>query len=234
METKKKPGGVHAGHRERLRGKLLKTKDKDMLPHEILEAILFYVIPMKNTNPVAHSLLDTFGSIDSILNADVNELMTVGGIGKSTAEYLSLLGSFMNVRELSVNVDIRYEFGSEKTTQYLHRLFTDMNREMVFMIGLDAYDYIKNKNAVLKGGFENVEIDVGEIAKSAINANCKKYICVHNHPSGIAKDSEADREATFALRAALTLLDIKLVDSIIVTENEIYSIISKQSASVKG
>lgn len=232
-EGGKSPGSVHTGHRERLRTKLLKTDDKDILPHEILEAMLFYALPRVNTNTHAHNLIEMFGSIDAIFNAGTEELMLADGIGKSTAQYLVLLGKLARVCEHTKPIDVKYKFGSEPTMRYLRDMFPDMNRETVYVLGLDKYGYVKNKSVVVKGGFETVEVDVGDIAKCAINMSCEKLICVHNHPSGISKASESDREVTAALMAALKFLKMELCDSIIVTDNTIYSMIKNERFLLK-
>ena len=230
--TEKSSGSIHSGHRGRLRDRLLRMNDNDIMPHEMLEAILFYARPRVNTNPIAHELINTFGSIEGVFNANVEELMIADGVGRSTAEYLKLIGKMMNICNAKKAVNVKYEFGSAETTQYLRNLFPDMKREVAYVIGLDKHNYIKNKSIVLKGGFEDVEIDVGEIAKYAMNTSCINLVCVHNHPSGIAKASESDREATEALRAAFKFLKMNLYDSVVVTDNEVYSIMKNEKITV--
>lgn len=219
---------VHAGHRERLREKLLKTDDKDILPHEILEAMLFYALPRVNTNPHAHNLMETFGNVDAILNASTDELTKVDGIGKGTAQYLALLGKLVRVSEYTKPIDVKFRLGGERTMRYLKAMFPDMNREMVYVLGLDKYGYIKSKCVAVKGGFETVEVDVGDIAKCVLNMSCEKLILVHNHPSGISKASESDREVMSALVSALKFLKMELYDSLIVTYDSIYSMMTNE------
>lgn len=227
-EFGKSQKSVHAGHRERLREKLLKTDDKDILPHEILEAMLFYAVPRVNTNPHAHHLMEAFGSIDAILNASTEELTKTDGIGKGTAQYLALLGKLARVSEYTKPIDIKFSLGNERTVRYLKELFPDMNREMVYVLGLDKYGYIKSKCVAVKGGFETVEVDVGDIAKCALDMECARLICVHNHPSGISKASESDREVMTALMSALKFLKMELYDSLIVTSDSIYSMMTNK------
>ena len=76
----------HEGHRERLRNRLSVTEDDDIISHEMLEAMLFFVLPRVNTNPIAHRLLDGFGSVEKVLNASEAQLQDVEGIGKKTAK----------------------------------------------------------------------------------------------------------------------------------------------------
>lgn len=207
-------------------------RDEDILPHEMLEAMLFYGKPRVNTNPLAHKLIDTFGSVGKVLNADLDELKLVRGVGDKTAEYLVLLGKFYRMCTTERQRSIIYRFGDEATMDYLHSMFDDTNKEKVYILCLDGYYRVRKASLVLDGSFESVEFEVGMIAETAY-ANSSKYIvCVHNHPSGIAKASQADRDATAALGAAMRFLGMRLYDSVIVTDNEIHSMINNKSVKI--
>lgn len=222
----------HEGHRERLRNRLSVTEDDDIISHEMLEAMLFFVLPRVNTNPIAHRLLDGFGSVEKVLRADKEELMRIKGVGERTAMFLVLLGKFTRAYAKSRHQNLVYDFDSDATALYLKELYRDIEQEAIYMLCLDATHRIKKECRIADGGFENVELDVGYIAGMALKSTCKYIVCVHNHPSGIAKASEVDRESTKLLSSALNFLGLKLYDSVIVTEREIHSVIQNRTVKI--
>ena len=96
---------IHENHRDRLRDMYLKGGFKNMAPHQILELMLFYAIPRKDTNPLAHKLIDTFGSLSGVLEADPQDLVAVDGVGKSTAAYLKMFIDVFQIYEREKNKD---------------------------------------------------------------------------------------------------------------------------------
>ena len=81
---------IHEGHRQRLKRKLLNSDDEEILPHEALEALLFYALPQKNTNEIAHELIQRFGGISRVFEANMSDLMQVDGVKEHTATLLKL------------------------------------------------------------------------------------------------------------------------------------------------
>ena len=215
---------LHKGHRERLRNKLFAAEDDDILTHEMLEVMLFYALPRVNTNPIAHRLIKMFGSVERVLCADKDELTKIDGIGERSAEYLIMLGKFMRTYARSCYRNITYNIKEQETQQYLHNLFRDMDKEVVYLLCLDGAYKLKKESLIIEGSFENVEVDIGSMVRVALPHSPKYVVCVHNHPSGIAKASEADREAMDVMRATFNLVGIKLYDSVIVAGNRLYSI----------
>lgn len=95
MEKKPKsynrPGGVHAGHRSRMRKRFLATGLEGFQDHEVLEFLLYYAIPRRDVNETAHLLLDRFGTLSGVLDAQAEDLCAVPGVGPATAHFLSLI-----------------------------------------------------------------------------------------------------------------------------------------------
>ena len=112
------PANPHGGHRERLRELVRRNGLKNLLPHQILEYILFTPIPRRDTNPIAHALLDRFGSLAGVFNASIPELMEVTGIGQETAIYLNLIANFYD------------EYGGYVPSE--NTLSTDISAELYF------------------------------------------------------------------------------------------------------
>lgn len=222
----------HEGHRERLRKRLSVTDDDDIITHEMLEAMLFFVLPRVNTNPIAHRLINSFGSVEKVLCADKEELKRIKGVGERTAEFLVLLGKFTRAYARNRHQSLVYDFDSDATAIYLQDLYKDIEQEAIYVLCLDPTFRVKKECRIADGGFETVEIDTGYIAAVALKASCRYIVCIHNHPSGISKASEVDRESTRLLSSALSFLGLELYDSVIVTDKEIHSIVKKKTVTI--
>lgn len=224
-------GGIHDGHRERLRKKLLRLEHDEILPHELLEVMLFYSIPRGDTNEIAHELINAFGSFNRVLDADWVELKKVRGIGEKTAQYIDFLGKCARCYTDHIEPGIKYKFGNKRTMAYIYTTFPDMNREQIYMLYLDGRKTIVRRELVFEGSFESVDVDMGTIAKRALRHGMVYCVCLHNHPSGIAKGSYADKEVTYVMQETMELLGMTLLDSIVATENEQYSILYDKSVA---
>ena len=225
---------LHEGHRERLKKKLFSANEQDIVPHELLEALLFYTTPRKDMNPLAHRLLDTFGSVGNLLQSSQNEIMKVKGAGKHTAEFLALLGMLARHCRTTNESVVFFDLESKNTRHYLKNLFYDMEREQVYMLFLDPRDIIVKKMLMFEGTFESVCIDMAELLRAALLCRANSVVCVHNHPSGIAAASAADRTATRMMSNSFKMVGIKLKEHVIVTDKELFGIRSLYRAELGG
>lgn len=228
-DLKKEQKNIHEGHRKRMREKIMQTPDAVLLDHELLETMLFYVIPMKDTNPLAHNIINTFGSVSAALESSVEDLMKVRGVGHKVAEYLNILGKFGRAYSHICHQKIEYDLESKATQKYLRNLFNDINREQAYILCLDFRDNIVKRLLLFEGTFENVDMDLRDLLKNSLSSDAKTVVCVHNHPSGIAKPSYADKISTDNMKKAFELVGIEFKDSLIVTQDQIYGIISKKT-----
>jgi DNA repair protein RadC len=228
-KVKDNESDLHKDHRKRFRERILNTRDDDLVDYELLEAVLFYAIPRKNTNPVAHRLIKAFKSINGVLNANKRELKKVKGVGDATAEMLIIMGKLARQYPDDRQKLIRYRFGSEETNEYLRSIFEDIEYERVYMVYLDGNKQIIKKKLLFEGSMENVSVDLATLAKMSLDDEFKYSVCVHNHPSGIAKASYADRKTTELIDKMFEMLGMKFYDSVIVTENACYSIKNKET-----
>ena len=229
-----KEKNLHAGHRGRLMNKLLSTQEQDILPHELVEALLFYPNKRGDKNPLAHRLIDTFGSVGSLLQASQNEIMKVRGAGKQTADFLVLLGILVRHCGTMSSAVIFFDIEDELTHRYLRSLFYDMSREQVYMLFLDSRNIIVKKMLMFEGTFESVCIDVAELLRTALLCRARSVVCVHNHPSGIAVASAADTTATRRLSDSFSMIGIELTEHVIVTEKELFGIRSLYRAKLSN
>ena len=122
---------VHEDHRQRLRDKFL-ANPNSLNKHEVLELLLFYAIPRKNVNPLAHHLLDKFGSVNAVFNAQSNELKSIEGIGDSTVAYITMLGKLLElVAEEEIQEGLKF-FNLENVKKYLIKFFSSFDKEVFY------------------------------------------------------------------------------------------------------
>ncbi len=225
-DTRKKSENPHEGHRERMRIKIENGFVDSFTDVELLEVLLYYVIKRSNTNVTAHNLIDKFGSLKDVFNADAEVLKNVDGIGKTCSVFFTLLKEIN--RRITVPSDTAEKrFSSvEQIGEYFIKKFKGMTEEKVMLLMLD------NKNAVIEckvignGTVSSSLISSREIAKTALVANASRVVIAHNHPSGDASPSDDDIVVTRTLRRALGELELDLVEHIIVADDRYMPVIS--------
>lgn len=215
---------MHEGHRARVKKRFLEEGLDSFSDIQALELLLFYVIPRSDTNPIAHALLDHFGSLSQVLEADVEELQKVKGVGENAAVFLSLIpqmGRFYLVdrtKQASVLPTL------DSCAQYLLPRFFGRKTETVFLLCLDAKCKLLCCKEVGQGGTNSTGISIRKIVETAIGINASTVVLAHNHPSGLAVPSPEDIQTTRQIAQALRAVEITLADHIIVADDDYVSI----------
>lgn len=215
---------VHAKHRERLRNKLLNFGADSLEDHELLELLLFSAIPRKNTNETAHLLLKKFGSFSGVLEAGYNNLKTVKGIGTQSAAAIILANEINRRYHVDKACDKNKILTEESLTEYIVPLFHGYTDEKLIVVLMDAELRVKDFKKISDGAKGRLSIDLRAITKAALGADASNVIVAHNHPNGVELPSKADLDVTIAIQKALDLIDVRLVDHLIVANNNTYSI----------
>lgn len=215
--------GEHDGHRERLRKRFL-TNGLDALPdHEVLELLLFYAIPRKDTNVLSRRLLNHFGSISAVLEAAPEELLAIDGISENTATLLHLITPLSRRYQLS-RADKGICLSSTNACgEYLMPYFFGAQEEMVYILCLDAKCKVLTCRLLQAGSVNAASISLRKAAEIAMACKASSVVLAHNHTSGLALPSKADIETTILLKQTLEPLGILLVDHIIVADNDFVS-----------
>lgn len=216
--------GVHDGHRERVKERFLKQGLSGFEPHEILELALFYTRPRGNTNVIAHNLLKKFKSLSAVLDAPIEELLTVDGVGENTAVFLKLLPQLFAAYRCDKNKDEKIINGTAAAGEYFVPLFIGKKSEEVYMLSLDDKHKIIRCTKLFEGSVNAAPITVKKVVAEAVNTNATTVIIAHNHPGGIALPSSNDKVVTNKLFIALDLINIKLEDHIIVADEDYVSL----------
>ena len=214
--------GIHDGHRARLRARYIEEGLAHFNEIDTLELLLFYAIPRRDTNELAHLLLQQFGSLDGVLGATTGDLCAVPGISENTAVLLHLFNDVARKCEIS-RQSIRIVNSSQDAGTFLLPYFYGLRDETVYLLCLDAKGKVLDCRALFKGSANGVAIAIRKIVEVALSVNATSVIMAHNHPGGLALPSAEDRAATLRIRAALQNLDILLIDHIIVADRDFIS-----------
>lgn len=211
----KKPGAVHAGHRTRLRERFLREGLDGFEAHEALELLLFYAIPQRDTNVLAHRLLSQFGSLSAVLEADVEVLCKVDGIGRNTATLLHMVPALTRLYLADIEQEAVTLTSAEQILDFLRPKFIGRTKEMMYLLCLNDKGNMVFGDFLFEGGFSSVSIYVREIIERTLRHQARGVILAHNHPGGIALPSREDVMATAAVFKALQTVDIRLYDHLI-------------------
>ncbi|MGN0106568.1 MAG: RadC family protein [Hominilimicola sp.] len=213
----------HLHHRQRMREEFAQTGFKGWPKHKVLEYLMYYTIPVADTNDMAHDLIRKSGGFTNVFHASKEELKDVDGVGEKTAGYLRMLGEFVKYYNNVIYDKDTFVLDSNTSEQYFRDLFAGHSRECFFIICLDPQNHILNSERISEGSFESMDIDVSRIMRIAVKCNAASVVMAHNHPSGIAKASQADIVSTQAVERALLMGGISLLDHIIFADGKCVS-----------
>ena len=215
--------GVHDKHRERMRKRFRENGLNGFADHEALELLLYYAIPRRDTNPIAHALLERFGSLAGVFSAPVEALEQVKGIGDRAAVLLRLVPLIVQRARL-VEAEREIILNSRDSIgNYLLELFSQERNEAVYQICLDRKGKLLSCKRLGEGSACAVNLDIRGLTENALLSTASAVILAHNHPSGVALPSEADHAATDRAKAALEAIGVALADHIIVADRDFVS-----------
>ena len=216
---------IHDGHRQRLKERFRREGLDNFDELYVLELLLFYCVPRSDTNPLAHKLLDSFGSLTAVLEASPEELEKIDGIGKNISTFLSLItqvGRYYQVKRSDPG-DILQTI--EQCGQYLVPYFYGRDNETVFMLCLDAKCKVICCKKVGEGSVNSANVPVRRVVEIALGVNATTVVLAHNHPSGLAIPSEDDIQTTHRIATALEAVEIFLADHIVVSRDDYVSLV---------
>lgn len=218
-----KPKHRHTGHRERMKAEFLARGLEGWPDHRVLELLLFYTIPQGDVNDLAHELVEWFGSLAGVLDASVEELKKVKGVGDHTAVFLrmlpAVLGRYQGARtRLSAIIN-----SPEDAYAWLEPYFFGARNEMVYVLCLDGKRQVLGVRKVAEGSIELAEVNTRRIAEEAIGLRAAQIYVAHNHVSNLALPSQEDWLTTDVLRAALSPIGIELIDHLVFVDGDMVS-----------
>lgn len=210
---------VHDGHRKSVKKKFINNGLDIFNPHEVLELYLFYAIPRRDTNPLAHRLLDRYITIAGVCDAPIDELMRDFGLSENTAVLLKLLPEMSRLyNESRLLNDAALDF--DNVDEMLRSKFIGRVEEVVVLLLADVKGKILYFDVVSKGSINSSDVPVRKIVDLSLRHNARIAFVAHNHPSGSALPSRADIQTTKVLYNTLKSVGVILYDHYIFSDNE--------------
>ena len=213
---------MHEGHRKRMLERL-ENEEKGLKDHELLEILLFNAIPRKNTNQIAHLLLDKFGSVSGLARASIPAIMTVEGVGENTAAYLRCFFLIMERMKLDPNADFPSAGNYASFTALLAGRMRGLNHECIELYATDRSGNILGVETYTSNEKGRAEMQPSDISKFFAKHSPKALIIAHNHLRDPCLPSERDDIFTRRMQAICAFHNIPLYDHLIVGPTEIYS-----------
>ena len=213
----------HSGHRARLRERYRREGLEGFAPHEVLELLLTYGRARGDVNPAAHALLDTFGSLKGVLEADPRELQRVKGVGEESAVLISLCVPLFRRYSACLTEEKKAIRTTAEAEAYCLALLQGHTRERFCAVSLGSRGNILATRVIAEGTLDEVPAYPRLVVEAALQHNAPSILLCHNHPSGSCEPSPADLQLTLSLKRTLKELGIGLLDHIIATDGQTWS-----------
>lgn len=215
---------IHKDHRKKVREKFYECGLQGMAAHNIIELLLFFGIPFKDTNPMAHELVNRFGSLSAVLEAKRSDLMQVKGMTENAACLISMiLPLYRKYSEDLVNRKKNFK-DTDELVEFLRTLYIDNNNtERVFVLCFDANNYLITFRMLNEGDINSSSFDLRKLAALVLETNCQSVVVSHNHPHGVVLPSGDDINVTKSVVSLLSTLKVKLADHIIISDSDYFS-----------
>lgn len=215
---------IHDGHRERLRRRFREEGLSHFEDLHILELMLFHALPRRDTSPIAHALIEKFGTLAAVLDARPEDLMLVDGVSEKTALYLRMFPQVMRRYLYEQNAVGKILSTADQCGQVLLPCYYQERDEVVFLLCLDAKCKMLDCSPIHRGSVNAANISVRKIVEQALRCNAASVVLSHNHVSGVALPSQEDLNTTRQIRTALEAVGITLADHIIVAGDDFVSL----------
>ncbi len=221
---------MHEGHRKRLKARLKEEGLEHFSEINILELLLFYSIPRRDTNPIAHALLDKYDNLANVLEAEFDDLLDVDGITENSASLITMLVPLYR-RYMSIKSQPgRIIEDLADAAEYLTHTYLGEKNEVVKLMAMDSKGKLIGTYRLFEGNFNSVDINMRRLVETVILSKASSVILAHNHPDGIALPSEQDVATTRKIFHVLKDISVDLLDHIIIADGDFVSIIQGSRA----
>ncbi len=214
---------MHGGHRDRLRHRFEAEGLASFEPHEVRELLLYYSIPQRDTNPLAHELIAKFGSLDRVLDAEIPALTEVEGVGYNTAVLIRLARELFQYYAKSRYDGHIFIDNCEHMGEYMCSRIGMLDREVFAAAAFDAARREIAFDILSEGFVSQTEVQLRKIAEFAILKKADMIVIAHNHVSGGPMPSQADRDATREICDCMGRIGVKVIDHIVTAGDRYFS-----------
>ena len=218
-----KPKNLHEGHRERMKKEFLANGLDNLPEHKMLEILLFYCIPRRDTNELAHELIDRYKSLAGVLDAPAEELMEFKGITENGVVLLKLIIPLARAYSLKGDSKEKVFKSVEDIGEYLSKRYFGFREEVFSIVCMDTKGKLLDFKILGEGDINSVGVSTRNIVQIALNSNAVCVVLAHNHPSGIALPSNEDVAITEQVKTALSHIGVRVIDHIIIADNDYIS-----------
>lgn len=215
--------GVHDGHRKRLKERFLEHGLDNFNELNALELLLFYAVPRRDTNELAHALLERFENLQGLFEASYEELCELPGVGEAVAGLIMLVPQLYKKSFVTVGNKIETICNSSDAGKYLIPKFMLHREEIMLLVCLDSQKRVIACVELARGVVNSVNTSVRLVVETALKKRACSVILAHNHPDGFAIPSREDELVTQQLASSLSLVGVKLDDHIIVAGEDFVS-----------
>lgn len=213
----------YIGHRSRVRKKFLASLGKELHDYELLEILLFAASSRQDTKPLAKRLIAKFGSVSAVVNADVDLLKEVDGVGESAITAIKIISEIINrtLKDLAKTKPVLNNW--QAVLNYAKAGLQNLNYEVFRVLFLDKKHQLIEDELLAIGENDHVNVSVKLVAKKALLLSAASVILMHNHPTGDLRPSAADVKMTKEIILALENLGVKVFDHLIIGSSGYFS-----------
>lgn len=206
---------------------MLRDDGESLEAHELLEILLFAGIPRRNTNDIAHALLDRYGSLTGVLQASAQELMQIDGIGESSAVMIRAVSALIRRMDLEKQEKPKTFDRMEDIVAYIKPLFSQLREERLYLLMFDDARHLLGCERISEGSTNAVSVNLPRMMHLVALHRASWVVLAHNHPNGEAYPSPDDVSTTRRCRDAFESASVQLVEHFVVSENQVKSIMGQ-------
>lgn len=217
---------IHGGHRQRLKNRFLNDGADGFEKHQLLELLLFFGIPQKDTNPIAHRLINHFGGLRAVFEASVEELCTIEGISEHTATLIKLVPAIWSMASGEIDTFKRYDT-LNKIGSLLVERYSSITVETILLVLFDNSWHIIDIVNLGVGSVNEVALDTRKLVEVTIKKNAAMALLAHNHPNGYLVASGDDIATTTQVAKLFKSIHVDFLEHLLIAENQFEPLLTK-------
>lgn len=225
----------HAGHRQRLKDRFVREGGLEHFElHNVLEILLFFGIPQRDTNEIAHELIRTFGSFSQVFLADVEQLAAVKGMTRNAAILIKLVPEVYRKYMDESKEKEEILDTTDKIREYLIPKFMGRSDEVVYLLCMNNACKLLRADIIAKGSKSMAHVDLRKLTEVVLQCGAVSIVLAHNHPHGVARPSTQDIETTRRMQKVLSQLNIEFLDHFVVAGDTAVSMMECGHLGIKN
>ncbi|MBQ6893680.1 MAG: hypothetical protein IJN48_05685 [Clostridia bacterium] len=217
---------IHGGHRQRLKDRFLRDGASSFEKHQLLELLLFFGIPQKDTNPIAHELINRFGGVKGVFEASAEQLCEVEGISTHTATLIKLVPALWNMSASEIDTSVRYD-SINKIGDMLVKRYAAISVETVFLVLLDNSWHIIDIVNLGEGSVSQVRLNTRQLVEVTIRKNAAMALLAHNHPNGNLTPSPDDIITTEEVARVFKSIHVDFLEHLLIASGRFDALLAK-------